>query len=94
MQAITVVLPTGELEFPAHVWHAKDPFVLLNVPSPHCAQGPPAGPEKPAMHKHVALPLAEVVLSGQGLQSVPAVLFENVLAPHARQDELSTVYLK
>ena len=88
------MLPAGELELPGQLEHAAEPLTLLNEPTLQMVQGPPSGPVKPGAHPHAALPLAALVLLGQGRQFVPPVEFKYVLAAHAWQVVLSSKNLK
>ena len=45
VQAVSMRLPTGELEFDGQVSHVADPGLDLKVPASHDVHVPPSGPE-------------------------------------------------
>ena len=64
IQSYIDVAPSKDRYFPAgQLMHS--PVQLLNFPATHASQGPPLGPEKPAMHSHRMEPRALLAPKGQ-----------------------------
>jgi len=73
MQAVTAVLPAGELESAGQPTQGEFPVSDLYVPPKHCVHVPPLGPLDPALQMQAAtavLAAGEPEFAGHSVQTV------------------------